>query len=97
MSTFGEGDFGFSLQLFAGDETRLNMEAEFKEAQAQPDGLCGGCAEWQNRHRRDTKQLLQVLLKVSRYSGDRPCGLNSGSRSSLARRSTCKMQQDIYG
>ncbi|CAE7351386.1 PRN1 [Symbiodinium pilosum] len=32
--------------------------------EAQPDGLCGGCAEWQARHRRDTKQLLQEVAHL---------------------------------
>ncbi|CAE7549960.1 PRN1 [Symbiodinium sp. CCMP2456] len=42
----------------------LAMRQALSVIEAQPDGLCGGCAEWQNRHRRDTKQLLQEVAHL---------------------------------
>ncbi|CAE7949481.1 PRN1 [Symbiodinium sp. KB8] len=42
----------------------LAMRQALAVIEAQPDGLCGGCAEWQNRHRRDTKQLLQEVAHL---------------------------------
>ncbi|CAE7514214.1 PRN1 [Symbiodinium sp. CCMP2592] len=42
----------------------LAMRQALAVIEAQPDGLCGGCAEWQHRHRRDTKQLLQEVAHL---------------------------------
>ncbi|CAE6937764.1 PRN1 [Symbiodinium natans] len=42
----------------------LAMRQALAVIEAQPDGLCGGCAEWQARHRRDTKQLLQEVAHL---------------------------------
>mmetsp|Transcript_41036 Transcript_41036/g.76319 ORF Transcript_41036/g.76319 Transcript_41036/m.76319 type:complete len:219 (+) Transcript_41036:39-695(+) len=39
----------------------LAMRRALAVIEAQPDGLCRGCADWHTRHRRETQQLQQEI------------------------------------